>query len=371
MAGEYHIDKPESWVKKINIKQQNEIPAKSISNGVYYKLIDKQVYKNENQIKKFKHYTTKIVNQEGIDCISQIYLSFDPSYETIILHDIIRTRNGISVSQLSTSDFTVFQREKNPDQRIYDGRKTLSIILKDIRVGDTVEYSYTVSGSNPVLSGNLYEMVRIGWTVPVEHLYFNLIINDKELVYFKQYNSNYPVHITESNQYKNYTIDQSNLLPVVYEESLPIWYDPTPAIQFSQSKDWNDVARFSKQLYSLHSGLSEDLKSKITNLISSTQSKSDYIVSALNFVQDEIRYLGLEIGAGSYKPTDPSIIYTRRFGDCKDKTWLFVEMMRSAGIESYPVLVDTYYRQTLSEKLPSPLVFNHVIAYLKFENQTG
>jgi hypothetical protein len=45
----------------------------------------------------------------------------------------------------------------------------------------------------------------------------------------------------------------------------------------------------------------------------------------------EIRYTGLELGSGAYRPTPPAEVLRRRYGDCKDKTLLAV--LVSANVE--------------------------------------
>ena len=82
---------------------------------------------------------------------------------------------------------------------------------------------------------------------------------------------------------------------------------------------------------------------------------------ALKFVQNEIRYLGLESGIGAYKPFKPNKVFTQRYGDCKDKSWLLVNMLREMKIEAYPVLINSIYGKSLGDFLPTPNAFDHVI----------
>jgi transglutaminase-like putative cysteine protease len=44
--------------------------------------------------------------------------------------------------------------------------------------------------------------------------------------------------------------------------------------------------------------------------------------AALALVQDRVRYVALEMGAGGYVPTDAETTWSRRYGDCKGKTAL-------------------------------------------------
>jgi hypothetical protein len=86
------------------------------------------------------------------------------------------------------------------------------------------------------------------------------------------------------------------------------------------------------------------------------------ITAAIRFVQDEIRYLGIEMGPNSHQPHQPWETLQSRWGDCKDKTLLLVALLRELGLEANPALVNTRLQQRLADKLPSPFLFDHVIA---------
>ena len=45
-----------------------------------------------------------------------------------------------------------------------------------------------------------------------------------------------------------------------------------------------------------------------------------------------------EVGIGGYRPHPPQQVMERRWGDCKDKALLLVDLLREAGIEAYPAL---------------------------------
>jgi len=65
--------------------------------------------------------------------------------------------------------------------------------------------------------------------------------------------------------------------------------------------------------------------------------------------------------ADGHQPEDPSTVFSRRYGDCKDKTFLALTILRSLGIKAYPALVHTSDGENLNKRLPSASIFNHVI----------
>src|SRR5262249_46223415 len=89
---------------------------------------------------------------------------------------------------------------------------------------------------------------------------------------------------------------------------------------------------------------------------------------ALRFVQDEVRYLGFEEGVMGHMPHDPFLVFQRRFGDCKDKTFLLHFLLHLMGISSTPVLVDISAGKALTEMLPTPFAFNHIILRITIDD---
>ncbi|MCK4834495.1 MAG: transglutaminase family protein, partial [Gammaproteobacteria bacterium] len=93
------------------------------------------------------------------------------------------------------------------------------------------------------------------------------------------------------------------------------------------------------------------------------------VLAALRFVQDEVRYLGIEMGVRSHKPNAPDAVIKQRFGDCKDKSRLLVSLLQGMGIEASSVLVSTDNGRRVKDMLPTPTVFNHAIVLVRLNGQ--
>ena len=87
-------------------------------------------------------------------------------------------------------------------------------------------------------------------------------------------------------------------------------------------------------------------------------------------MQDEVRYVGIEVGMGRRRPSPPTVVFTRRYGDCKDKATLLVSILRAAKIVAYPALVSSTHGLTLDESSPSPNRFDHVLVQADLDGET-
>jgi hypothetical protein len=82
-----------------------------------------------------------------------------------------------------------------------------------------------------------------------------------------------------------------------------------------------------------------------------------------DFMQQQIRYVGIEIGIGGWQPHPAEDIFRSRYGDCKDKATLTVAMLDAVGIRATWVSVDTD-RGFIDPRTPS-LFGNHMITAIE------
>ena len=81
------------------------------------------------------------------------------------------------------------------------------------------------------------------------------------------------------------------------------------------------------------------------------------------FMQQKIRYVGIEIGIGGLRPHSAEDVFRNRYGDCKDKATLLISMLDALGVRATWVLVDTH-RGFVDPGAPS-ISGNHAIAAIE------
>ena len=86
------------------------------------------------------------------------------------------------------------------------------------------------------------------------------------------------------------------------------------------------------------------------------------LTAALRAVQEEVRYFGVEMGENTHRPTLPGETWRRRYGDCKDKTYLLVTLLDRLGIQAVPALVSVDRGRAIDDFVPGASLFDHVIA---------
>ena len=78
-----------------------------------------------------------------------------------------------------------------------------------------------------------------------------------------------------------------------------------------------------------------------------------------DFMQQQIRYVGIEIGIGGLQPHAAEDIFHSRYGDCKDKATLMITMLDAVGIRATWVPVDD--RRGVVDPAAPSMIGNHMI----------
>lgn len=330
------------------------------------------VYEEQISIEPRAVYSRKVIKaltETGVQNISEISVDYDPSYQQLIFHRINIIRDKRVINQLNPSKIKTIQQEKELDKHLYNGSLTAMLILEDLRKEDIVEYSYTIKGSNPVFKGKFTRILDLNFRVPVVNVYYKVVVPQQRLLTLKTKGTTIAPEIKNQNGETSYEWHLSDLQAVRLQDNLPEWYDPYSMILLSEYKNWQEVNDWALELFPDQRSLSPSLQQKINEIKEQSSIPEKQVTNALRFVQDEVRYMGIEAGQNSHRPTHPNKIFAQRFGDCKDKSYLLCTMLRALGIEASPVLINTDYKQAITEWLPAANIFNHTTVQVKLNGR--
>ena len=365
---EYQIQPADDWVKQHPLIS-TEIPANKIADGTYYLLLDTQIKVAEQApSKRYTRTVMQAVNQTGIDYISQLNLDFDPSYQTLTLNGLGIIRDGQYIDKLASAQFKILQRETELANRIYNGSLTLNIIVDDMRINDQLDYSYTIAGHNPIYK-HFAASRTLNWSVPVAQQFMRVLWQKDAPLYINTVNGEVDITDTPLERGHDYQISLQNQPTVASSSQVPQWYSPYKQVFFSELKSWQEVVNWAVPLYQSAVEVTPSIAQIADEIALNNPTTAERIAAALKFSQDEVRYLGLEMGTNSHQPTSASETLALRYGDCKDKTVLLISLLKAMDITAYPALVNTTEGKRLIELPASDRVFDHVIVTLEHAGQ--
>ncbi|HMN44408.1 MAG TPA: DUF3857 domain-containing protein [Povalibacter sp.] len=338
------------------------------SGQVEYLLVDRQVRVSEAGSSSYVHLVMHLATQAAVDEQAHVQISYRPPTERIVLHQLRLRRGSQIIDQRQRARMSTLRRELELERGILDGELTASVLLEDVRVGDVLEYSYTLERGDDGLGTAYSDRYTTQWSNPVRHSYLRVLHPESRHIVVKDLNPSEQPVVRNVAGTKERVWQWHGLAGIAAEEDVPGWVTRYPAVLLSEYPDWRSVSRWARRLYP-DVALSPQMRELVAQWRSDARSTDELILRALRFVQDEIRYTGIEIGPGGYKPQSPDIVLKRRFGDCKEKAYLLVTLLRGMGVKAQPALVNTVRKEGVRVWLPAPSAFDHVIVRVAHEGR--
>jgi hypothetical protein len=297
-------------------------------------------------------------------------IQFNPEFQTMAIHRVELQREGRWQNRLDPSRISLARREAEFEQDLTDGSVTALIVLDDVRVDDVVRVSYSITGSNPILAGQLSDWINLSWRNPTLRSGLRVLYDPGRRFRVHRENTTIEPVVRRTDDAVEVAVLARGLPATVVEDRYPVWYQPYPLVQIAPERDWSEVVDWALPLYPRFDGVFDaDLERKLVEW-KALRDPQARLTAALRAVQNDVRYFGVEIGDNSHRPNPPDLVWRRRYGDCKDKVLLLVTLLRRMDIDAVPALVDTDRGRAIGQFVPSASVFNHVIARVRIAGET-
>ena len=360
-ADRFSITSLPEWVTPVKPVKLNRSTG-----SIDYELEERQIRFKQGNRELYYRSVAKANNAEGLSKLATIEVVFYTLYQNLVMHEVSILRNKERINLTSQLRPTFGIREQDRNNAIYMGATVLTYHLPDVRVGDRVEYAYTIVGQNPIYGGALAGAVPLTFGVPIGRNYI-AITSDR----FFQVKSDQTKVITATKKDESYRYisDRKQLKSYENEGNYMPGESPYSYLSYSSFKSWSDVSRWALPLYSI-ADPEPTLVALAQKLSRESASDLDYATRVVRFVQNDIRYLSLSLGANSHRPHAPEDVLKKRYGDCKDKSLLITALLAQRGIKSWPALVSSRHRYWLPTSLPSAANFDHVINKIEVDGST-
>lgn len=360
-AALYRYAAPGAWVDRIELDYEATVPAGDAADGVWYLLLDRQVDVLPNGDDAYRHVAIKLLNADGVEGSSQIDLVVDPTYQSLTLHSLRLVREGKVIDARPSARITALPQETELQKRIYNGRYNVNILLADVRVGDVIEYDYTVHSREKNFPGHFATDWSVGWSVPVRQQRVRLRYPADRAMRLRLSDAAELPAVRTVGATSEFVLEGKDLAAIPADDDRPAWHTPWPYLQATDLPDWSAVAQMLRPLYGIPQSVGPGVAAVVAQIRAQGGPVQQQALHALQYVQEQIRYTSISIGPGAFRPADPEKVLERRFGDCKDKALLLATMLRALGIEADVALVNSNSGRILHETLPTPYAFDHAI----------
>ncbi|MDP9043371.1 MAG: DUF3857 domain-containing protein [Pseudomonadota bacterium] len=341
-------------------------PAVASQRALVVRLDDTQLWVAERPVVFVN--TARQANDPGaLGPLGQISLAFVPQYQRLLLHKVAIRRGEQTIDHTATVQVRFLQREVGLEQGIYSGVITANLLLPDVRVGDTLLLQYAIEGANPILGRRYVQGIPWQTTVPVQMRRVTLIEPENRGVQWQLNTDGPPIalqpEVTVRGGLRRLRFEARDLPALELEPAVPRGAAVLPWLQFSEFADWAEVARWADPLFPPDADLPPEAVALVQRWLR-LPSAAEQASQALQWVQNEIRYVSVSFGESSHRPHSPAEVLRNRYGDCKDKSFLLMRLLQSLGLPARTVLASLSAPQGPARGLPSPLAFDHAVVEL-------
>jgi hypothetical protein len=353
---------PAKWVQVAEIPA---IPDDPQAPAIQALLDDNQSLHEADGSAYYNRRVARVVKTEGLANAGSRTLTWDPLRERVTIHALAIVRGGQRIDVLQGGkDVLVLRREKNMERAMLDGRMSASIQIKDLQVGDLIDWAYTSERHDPVVGGRTNDFERMGWAGKIGRYRSRLLWDEGVPLVWKASTGFPEPKISKSGKTNELLVDVSGVSAPKPPVGAPARFLRLGELQATTYRGWDDVSARMAPLYAKGATLAADspIRAEAAAIAAASTDPKVRAFAALQLVEDKTRYLFLGMGDGGYKPAPADETWSRRFGDCKGKTVLLLALLRELGIEAEPVLVLAgASADGLDQRVPAAAQFNHVL----------
>ena len=244
----------------------------------------------------------------------------------------------------------------------------------------TVEFSYLIETPNtasvpswrPI--DDYYVSIENDNYTLTDNANLGLRFKEKNLIGFDIQKENTPTYI-------NYSLKNTTCFKP--EDLSPILYDFTPQLLIAtenfhyngvdgKAKNWLEFGNWIKNaLLDGRDVVSNETQQQILEMVQDIKDPIQKAQKIFKFVQDNTRYISVQVGIGGIQPISALEVDELKYGDCKGLTNYTQSLLKIAGVESYYTIVDAGKEMIDFEKdFASLEQGNHIILGIPNENDT-
>lgn len=349
------------WAETLPLRPFSKDRSTQFRGGIAHLLNDTQVRKSPGGYEYVERYVIEVVDRTGLEEAARITHSFDPSSETLNFDSVRILRNDDVLDRLTDAEITIIRQEQRLERNLIDGELTALVELEDVRVGDVIDVVVSGDVELKLWPDEFFWATQVEWAVPLAQMRFRLTIPDDLPVNTRSVATDTEPGVSLLDGMQEFTLHVLDPDPVRLEQHLPEDYMTFGLVAFTTMDRWSDIVDWATPLFTFDDKLPPDLVERLDTISATYERPEDRAMHAVRMVQDEIRYLGIEIDLGSHVPRPPEVTLERGYGDCKDKSVLLVSALSYLGIDANPVLASISNGAILPKLPPSLNAFDHVI----------
>ena len=298
--------------------------------------------------KKLKLETRRVVTvleKNGFRAVKN-YVGYNPSTKIKSIEVRIFNEGAKEIEKLKKNDFSDVSAVSNGT--LYSESRIKYFGFTPTSYPYTVDMRVTIETDNTAFLPDWAPLAD--YKVSTEKSVFE--VNNPEEAVLKLKENNFKGFDIEKTASPTFLKYQLSSIPAMKHESLsPAFYKVEPTLILSledfylegyngNASDWTKLGKWQyDELVSGRDELPEATVNNIKSLIAQCKTNREKIKKIYNYVQDNTRYISVQLGIGGWQPIKAEEVDRVKYGDCKGLTNYTKALLKSQGIESYYTVV--------------------------------
>jgi len=309
----------------------------------------------------------KIFNERGRNFASKS-ISYREGYQKVKIIFANTIKPDGKIIPLDIND--IVDSSEYAGFEFYTDIKVKKFTMPAVEDGCIIEIAYEIQNLKPVLSFDYADIFFCRNLFPMEEDIIEIVLPASTELKYKKFKTDITPQIITEGTKKRYIFVNTKQKEIIPESRMPslLERDTFPQIYLWTLNSWDVISKWYVNLVRQQMKSDNELERFTKQLIADKKTDEDKINAIFNFVSQNIRYIAVLLGPHTYQPHPAFEIFSKRYGDCKDKTVLLLTMLKIAGIEARPALVPANGKY-FDESVPSLSAFNHVIAVVQLKDK--
>ena len=336
-----------------------------------------RVYRSDGTGEAQDETFVKVLTEKGKRNNRTVSLSFQLPYTTVSVPrlEVIKPDGTVTPVDVAANSKETID-ESQMAENIYDpNSKILQVNIPQVEIGDVVHSVTRQTTERAIIPGQYEEVSLFESESYLRHTSYEVVAPaDRPLIRLALRD---PVPGTVTSVIRT-NADQSivyhwevNNVPRMFDEpNMPAHEMVLQRVMVSTLPDWPAVSKWYWELSQPHlAATTPAMQQKVTELTAGATNDFNKVQDLFFYVSSTIRYMGLtpEKDRPGFEPHDVCLTFDKKYGVCRDKAALLVELLRLAGLHAYPVLINVGTKR--DPEVPDPF-FNHAIVSVELTNGT-
>jgi hypothetical protein len=349
---------------------------KEEANSVIRYSADEAVIKGPGKMVLLHHSIVTILNDKA-DNEAVLSMNYNKKYDsyTDILMNVYNAA-GQSIKKYHKSD--MYDGSASDDETMVTNERFLGVKHAIAAYPTTIETIYEEDISSFIGLSSWYIQDKVEQSV--QNATYKVSVLPSVGFRYKNNNTSVkPVKIS-ADGLDSFTWTVKNLKAIKKEKNVLLW-NVLPKISFAANtfncygypgdfSSWQSFGNWIKSLNDDVCTLSPERAAQIKQMTDTIKTDKDKARFLYNYMQKSMRYVGIQLGIGGYKPFPATFVDEKKYGDCKALSNYMRALLKAVNINSYYTIIRSETNDEPIDLSFPANQFNHAILCIPFKADT-